>query len=81
MRAVLQRVMPRASVGQGNVAGEIGAGLLVLLGVAKGDTPAAAAGGEDGAVAHFQRRAGQNECIAARKRRRSAGGFAVHALR
>lgn len=40
MRAVLQRVASaRVSVG-GNVVGEIGPGLLVLLGVAPGDTEA-----------------------------------------
>ena len=40
MRAVVQRVA-RASVGvEGRVVAEIGAGLLVLLGVARGDTEA-----------------------------------------
>jgi D-tyrosyl-tRNA(Tyr) deacylase len=40
MKAVLQRVT-RASVAvEGKIAGEIGGGLLVLLGVAKTDTPA-----------------------------------------
>jgi D-tyrosyl-tRNA(Tyr) deacylase len=43
MRAVVQRVA-RASVGvEGRVVAEIGAGLLVLLGVARGDTEADAA--------------------------------------
>lgn len=42
MRAVVQRVSRcKVSVG-GEVAGEIGAGLLVLLGVGQGDTEAAA---------------------------------------
>jgi D-aminoacyl-tRNA deacylase len=43
MRAVLQRVSRARVLVDGNVAGEIGAGLLVLLGVGKGDTAAAAA--------------------------------------
>ena len=42
MRALLQRVsQARVTVG-GSVVGEIGAGLLILLGVAKADTPAKA---------------------------------------
>jgi D-tyrosyl-tRNA(Tyr) deacylase len=42
MRAVLQRVA-RARVNvEGNIVGEIGAGLLVLLGIGKGDTPSTA---------------------------------------
>jgi D-tyrosyl-tRNA(Tyr) deacylase len=40
MRAVLQRVIRARVVVEGEVTGEIGPGLLVLLGVGKGDTPA-----------------------------------------
>jgi D-tyrosyl-tRNA(Tyr) deacylase len=42
MRAVVQRVSRCKVTVEGNIAGEIGAGLLVLLGVAKEDTEAAA---------------------------------------
>jgi D-aminoacyl-tRNA deacylase len=42
MRAVVQRVSRCKVTVDGRVAGEIGRGLLVLLGVAKGDTDAAA---------------------------------------
>jgi D-tyrosyl-tRNA(Tyr) deacylase len=42
MRAVLQRVSRARVVIEGQVAGEIGAGLLVLLGVTQADTPEAA---------------------------------------
>ena len=42
MRAVLQRVSRARVVIDGQVAGEIGAGLLVLLGVTQTDTPEAA---------------------------------------
>lgn len=43
MRALLQRVTQASVVVEGAVVGEIGAGLLILLGVAKPDTPANAA--------------------------------------
>lgn len=43
MRAVLQRVSRARVLVEGTAAGEITAGLLVLLGVGKEDTPAAAA--------------------------------------
>jgi D-tyrosyl-tRNA(Tyr) deacylase len=43
MRAVLQRVTRARVLVENRVTGEIGAGLLVLLGVGKEDTPAAAA--------------------------------------
>jgi D-tyrosyl-tRNA(Tyr) deacylase len=39
MRAVLQRVSRARVVVDGSVVGEIGRGLLVLLGIATGDTP------------------------------------------
>jgi D-tyrosyl-tRNA(Tyr) deacylase len=42
MRAILQRVSRARVVVDGNVTGEIGAGLLVLLGIAKEDTPSGA---------------------------------------
>ena len=56
MRAVLQRVTRARVLVEGQVTGEIGAGLLVLLGVGKEDTPAAAAylAEKNGAVAHLQ---------------------------
>ena len=43
MRALLQRVTQASVVVEGSVVGEIGAGLLILLGVAKPDTVADAA--------------------------------------
>lgn len=43
MRAVLQRVSRARVLVEGNIGGEIGAGLLVLLGVGKEDTPVVAA--------------------------------------
>ena len=43
MRAVLQRVTRARVLIEGRVTGEIAAGLLVLLGVGKDDTPAVAA--------------------------------------
>jgi D-tyrosyl-tRNA(Tyr) deacylase len=43
MRALLQRVTQASVVVEGAVVGEIGAGLLILLGVAKPDTAADAA--------------------------------------
>ena len=43
MRALLQRVTQASVVVEGSVVGEIGAGLLILLGVAKLDTAADAA--------------------------------------
>jgi D-aminoacyl-tRNA deacylase len=42
MRAVVQRVSRCRVTVEGNVTGQIGAGLLVLLGVSRGDTEAAA---------------------------------------
>jgi len=43
MRAVLQRVTRARVLVEGRTTGEIGAGVVVLLGVGKGDTPEAAA--------------------------------------
>jgi D-aminoacyl-tRNA deacylase len=43
MRAVVQRVSRAKVTADGQVAGEIGAGLMILLGVGKEDTPAVAA--------------------------------------
>jgi len=43
MRAVLQRVSRARVTVEGQVTGEIGAGLMILLGVGKEDTPAVAA--------------------------------------
>jgi D-tyrosyl-tRNA(Tyr) deacylase len=42
MKAVVQRVARASVVVEGNAAGEIGAGLLVFLGVVQGDAPAQA---------------------------------------
>lgn len=43
MRAVLQRVSRASVTVEGRVTGEIGAGLMILLGVGRDDTPASAA--------------------------------------
>ena len=43
MRAVIQRVTRASVIVEGRVAGEIGAGLLVLLGVSRTDNPETAA--------------------------------------
>ena len=43
MRLVVQRVRSARVTAEGRVTGEIAAGVVVLLGVGKGDTPAAAA--------------------------------------
>lgn len=43
MRAVLQRVSRACVTVEGRITGEIGAGLLILLGVGHGDTPQIAA--------------------------------------
>ena len=43
MRAVVQRVSSARVIVEGDVAGEITAGLLILLGVGRNDTPAVAA--------------------------------------
>ena len=43
MRAVVQRVSRASVTVEGQITGEIGAGLLVLLGVGREDTPAVAA--------------------------------------
>lgn len=43
MRAVLQRVSRSRVSAEGRITGEIGAGLVILLGVGRGDTPATAA--------------------------------------
>jgi len=44
MRAVIQRVSPARVIVQGDVAGEIGRGLVVLLGVGRSDTSSVALG-------------------------------------
>lgn len=44
MRAVVQRVSSARVIVEGDVAGEISAGLLILLGVGRNDTAAVAAG-------------------------------------
>jgi len=43
MRAVVQRVSRARVIVDGNVTGEIGAGLVILLGVGRNDTPAVVA--------------------------------------
>jgi D-aminoacyl-tRNA deacylase len=43
MRTVVQRVSRASATVEGHITGEIGAGLLVLLGVGREDTPAVAA--------------------------------------
>lgn len=53
MRAVVQRVSKARVVVEGRTTGEIGPGLLVLLGVGKNDTAAAAAGMAE-KVAHLR---------------------------
>ena len=44
MRAVVQRVSRARAIVEGHVTGEIAAGLMILLGVGRNDTPAVTAG-------------------------------------
>ena len=83
MRALVQRVTEaRVRVG-GEVVGEIGAGLCVLVGVTHDDAPArrGQARGEGREPADLRRRRGRDEPVAPRHRRRRARRQPVHALR
>ena len=57
MRIVIQRVSRARVTVEGRVAGEISGGVVVLLGVGKGDTPADAAylAEKTAQLAHLQR--------------------------
>ncbi len=83
MRAVLQRVTRARVLVEGKVTGEIGAGLLVLLGVGKGDTSEIAAqlAEKTAQLRIFNDAQGKMKLLAARYRRGGAGRFAIHALR
>ena len=75
-------VGPRSRV-DGATVGEIGAGLLILLGVGarRRRRRRGRAGATRGRTAHLPRRRGPDEPLAARRRRRRAGRLAVHAVR
>ena len=83
MRAVIQRVT-RASVKVGNeITGEIGHGLLVLLGVAQDDTEADAdyLAEKIAGLRIFEDDAGKMNFECGRRGRECPGGFAVHVVR
>ncbi len=83
MKAVVQRVSGARVRVREEVAGEIGPGLCVLLGVARGDDAAVgrASGREGGAAAGLRERRGPIRPLAARHRRRGARREPVHADR
>ncbi len=81
MRAVCQRVSEaRVRVG-GEIVAEIGPGLCILLGVARGDTETAPLAGEDRPAAGLSGRGRPLRPEPARHRRRRARRLAVHAPR
>ena len=83
MRAVCQRVRDARVSIEGRVVGEIGAGLCVLLGVARGDGAADAArlAGKIARLRIFEDEAGRFDRSLLRYRRRGAGCLPVHADR
>ena len=83
LRAVVQRVAEARVVVDGDVVGEIGPGLCVLLGVARDDDAGdgGAARGQGRPPAHLRERRGQVRPLAARHVRRRARRQPVHAHR
>ena len=83
MRAVVQRVSRAKVTVEGTVTGEIGAGLMILLGVGKEDNSVVAAGngGKTGESEDFRRCGGENESVATGCKRQRAGRVAIHFVR
>ena len=82
MRAVVQRVTRCRVTVNGSVVGEIGSGLLVLLGVSKTDSEAAADYLVDKVVGLriFEDNGGKMNLSVAGLWRGGASGFTIHAL-
>ncbi len=80
MRAILQRVEQAFVEAGGETVGAIGRGVLVLLGVERGDgrADAAALAAKLGGLRAFRGRRGQNQPRGRRGRRQLPGGFPVH---
>ena len=83
MRAVVQRVSRAQVAVDGEVVGEIGRGLLVLLGVTHTDNEADAdyLAGKIAGLRVFEDEDGKMNLDTAAVSRRNSGGLAVHALR
>ena len=82
MKAVLQRVTRASVTVDGAITGEIGRGLLVLLGVQQGDTETDvhALAEKTIALRIFDDPDGKNEPLGGGRERRGAGRQPVHAL-
>ena len=83
MRAVIQRVKRAKVTVNGETTGEIGTGLLVLLGVGRGDDEVAAEylASKTVGLRVFEDGDGKMNLVGDGSGRRGAGGVAVHALR
>ena len=83
MRALVQRVTRAAVSVDGEIIGEIGAGLLILVCAMRGDDATAPSGWRRkvARLRIFRDDAGRDEPLAPRHRRRRAGGQPVHARR
>src|SRR5947207_4365638 len=83
MRAVVQRVSRACVTVERRVTGEIGAGLMILLGIGRNDASAVAVNMAE-KIAHlriFEDDEGKNESLPARRERQRAGRVPVYALR
>ena len=82
MRAVVQRVTRASVTIEGEIVGEIGNGLVVLLGIARDDTKDDAdyLVAEDRRTADLRRCGRSHERVSQRHRWRAVGGFSVHAV-